>query len=468
MPFLSQEDEELKKEQGAPQVSGQSTVLNAPQAAQKPGAPASSGQFKNLQTYLEANKPQAQQMGQKVIGAAEESAKEAQQKQQQFTAIKPTETQAQTQESIKSFYEGPTNKEQYQALKQTGGYTGPQSYLETPEWQEAQKSTQQASEKIGQLQNQTGFERAVAQQYARPQYGAGAQRLDAALIRGEQQSKQAAEQAYQKWGNLTNLLNQSIDPVQQQIAQNLQTAQANRELIPRVESQYVEDIYSPIAQRAAEISASNRERINQMQQDLTGFDFDSKRLSELGLSAGDVLYGTSLSNYLNVNPYASDLKARDVATQSEREKWSNLMNLIGGQDDRIRDTGASISPYEFNKAGFQQARAENQQRYENVAKNQPASSSITLDPGSSGLGLPDTLKQAMGTMNLEELANAIQTGSIPTGYGGAFTPNSGFGKQIMDQYNMIRNTFGANQIINVGDTGIVPTYTSPITGGLKG
>lgn len=482
MPFLAQDEEELKKEQGIPQVSGQSAVINVPQAAQKPGAPASSGQFKNLQTYLDANKEQAQQMGQKVVGSAEQSAQEAQQQQSEFQAAKPQAVQQQSAESLaQSYYDNPNaKKEDYTALKSTGGYTGPKSYSEMADYQEAQAATKKASEQVGQLQNQAGFEQAVAQQYARPQYGQGAKRLDAALIRGEDTSKKAAEQAYQKWGNLQNLLDQSINSVQSQIEQNLQTAQKNKDLIygttetPGAEQQYVENLYNPIAQRAEQTRTRNQAQIDALQQDITDLDLSPETRAALGLSVGDVLYGTSLQNYLNINPDATTLTPGGVATAEERLKWSNLMNLIGGTDTRLGGNAQNMSPFEFQSQQFQVDRAANQQKYENVTKNQPAASAITINTGDSGLGLPYTLQSAMNNMNLEELANAIMSGTIPTGYGGTFNPNSGFGKQIIDQYNMIRNTFGANQQVTGQDIqlnkdlNLTPEYNLPITGGLKG
>ena len=473
MPFLSQDDEELKKQQGPQAISGQSTVLNAPQAAQKPGAPASSGQFKNLQTYLDANKEQAQQMGQQVVGSAEQSAQEAQQKQSQFQAAKPQDVQQQSAESLaQSYYENPNaKKEDYAALKSTGGYTGPKSYNEMADYQAAQAATKKASEQVGQLQSQTGFEQAVAQQYERPQYSQGAKRLDASLIRGEEQSKKAAEQAYQKWGNLQNLLDQSINPVQSQIEKNKQIAQANRELIsgPQgAEQQYIENLYNPIAQRAEQLRTENQQRINNLQQDITDLELSPETLAAMGLKHGDVLYGTSLQNYLNINPDATTLTPGGVATEEERTKWSNLMNLIGGADDRIKPgTQQNLNPYEFRSSEFQQARAENQRKYEDVAVNTPAANNLTIDVGSSGLGIPSNLQNAMNTMNLEELANAITKGTIPTGYGGSFNPNSGFGKQIMDQYNIIRNTFGANQRITNPEMNAIQTSTGFLTGGIK-
>jgi hypothetical protein len=144
------------------------------------------------------------------------------------------------------------------------------------------------------------------------------------------------------------------------------------------------------------------------------------------------------------------------------------MNLIGGADDRIKPgTQQNLNPYEFRSSEFQQARAENQRKYEDVAVNTPAANNLTIDVGSSGLGIPYNLQNAMNTMNLEELANAITKGTIPTGYGGSFNPNSGFGKQIMDQYNIIRNTFGANQRITNPEMNAIQTSTGFLTGGIK-
>lgn len=471
-PFLSQDEEELKKEQGAPQViSGQSAVINAPQAAQKPGAPASSGQFKNLQTYLDANKEQAQQMGQKVVGSAEQSAQEAQQQQSEFQAAKPQAVQHQSAESLaQSYYDNPNaKKEDYTALKSTGGYTGPKSYVEMADYQEAQAATKKASEQVGQLQSQTGFEQAVAQQYARPQYNQGAKRLDAALIRGEDTSKKAAEQAYQKWGNLQSLLDQSINPVQSQIEQNLQTAQANKELVPQAEQQFTENLYNTYAQRASEENKKNADTINFITEDLKDNKLSPQSLALLGMSTGQSTYGVDLGKYLTSDQ--TSLTAKDVMNPEERTKWQNLANLIDSGDTRLSGTPLSVAPVGYNKEALRSeiesmAPIAQQQTSEILARWSPGS----LNAGKSG-GLT---WEGQKNINFQDMLNMNMNPQQYNQWLSQVTAQGANGYQPLDDANLSRlqQDYDAymklNTKIGLEGENVINTPTGLITGGLKG
>lgn len=460
MPFLTQDEEELRKEQGAPQISGQSSVINAPMAPQKQGAPASSGQFKNIQTYLDVNKEQAKQMGQNIVGSAQQAAQEASSAQEAFKAAKPQETQGQTAETLtQSYYSNPNaNKQEYQTLKSTGGYSGPSSYLDMATYGTAQEKTQKAAEKVGQLQNQTGFEQAVAQQYSRPQYGQGAKRLDAALIRGEDSSKKEAEKTYQQWGNLQDLLNQSVDPVQQQIQKNLDTAYANKQLIggPQgAEQRYVDAEYQKYLDRAAEQNKSNIELRDRLKADLQDNVLSQETISLLGLTPGTETYGLNLADLLRFDE--TTLQAKDVVTADERSNWQNLMNLIDRTDSSIGESGTTLTPPKIDRTSLNATDAE----VKTIAKNTP----IT---GFAGI------QEKLGNVS-----DFWQSGMTPEQYvrnrystSGADL-NSGYVRDSMNEaINFLNNFISTykigNRIEDVTDTTIKTPSGSLITGGLKG
>ena len=470
MPFLAQDEDELKKQQSGQQISGQSTVLNAPQAAQKPGAPASSGQFKNIQTYLNANKEQAQQMGQQVVGSAEQSAQEAQQKQSQFQAAKPHDVQQQSAESLaQSYYDNPNaKKEEYTALKSTGGYTGPKSYNEMADYQAAQTATKKASEQVGQLQSQTGFEQAVAKQYERPQYSQGAKRLDASLIRGEEQSKKAAEQAYQNWGNLQNLLDQSVTSVQQQIEQNLATSQANKTLLPQAEEDYIQKLNAEYEQRATEQNKANKQNIDAIKADLADNLLTEESLKKSGLNLGQNIYDLNLQDFLRYDE--TPLQAKDVLTDQERANWDKLTNLLDREN--LYKSGITVNPTTIDRESLNNALANASSVYEPQLQ-----ALLNKDYGISGSGwigtdegtfqeLLNTYYDATGRLNPgtanSALGQALLTGDTSRLYPSDLQKYNDL--QFWLKYNKQLGLEGSNVINAPAGSGL----TRPITGSLKG
>lgn len=469
MPFLS-EDEELKKQQGPQSISGQSTVLNAPQAAQKPGTPASSGQFKNLQTYLDANKEQAQQMGQQVVGSAEQSAQTAKKEQEEFSADKPGQVTAYTPETLETdFYKNPNaKKEDYAALKSTGGYTGPTSYLDMASYNEAADATKKASEKIGQLGSQSGLETAVGQHYERPQYTTGARRLDAALIRGDTESKKMAEKTYSAWNNLQSLLDQSVNPVQQQIEQNLAASQANKQLVPQAEQQYIENLYNTYAQRAAEENKKNQDTINFITEDLKDNKLSPQSMALLGMSSGQSTYGVDLGKYLTSDQ--TILGAKDVMNPEERISWQNLVNLIDSGDTRLSDTPLSVTPVGYNRAALQSeiesmAPIAQQQTSEILSRWSPGS----LNAGKSGgltwegqknINFQDMLDMGMNPQQYNQWLSEITA----QGYRGYQPLDDAYLNKLQQDYDTYMKL---NTKIGLEGENVINTPTGIITGGLK-
>lgn len=470
MPFLSQDDEELKKQQGPQAISGQSTVLNAPQAAQKPGAPASSGQFKNLQTYLDANKEQAQQMGQQVVGSAEQSAQEAQQNIKSYEGAAPgTVKQYDAGQLESEFYKNPNaTTEQYQTLKSTGGYTGPKSASEVSGYQQAQESTKAAKEKIGQLGTQSGVEQAAAQQFARPGYSAGAQRLDATLLRRNPDIAGQAAQLQQDWGGLENMLNQANTSVEQRTKSASDVAFVNKQLLPQVEQKYVENLYSGYQQRANEKNLSNQELINRVQEDLKDNILSAETLSLMGLSPNTSTYGLNLGDYLQTNN--TQLQANDVLNAQEREDWKNLMNLIGSSDNRLSQNGLTVNPASFDieryKSDLKSMEPVAQQKLSDImgrwGKNRarPSSGGFTYE-GDINASFEDMLSKGMGP---DEYNQWLKKQSLAgrTGYDSYSDSEL---SQLKNDYN---EYLKLNKKIKREGENLIDNSIGRVTGGLKG
>lgn len=136
MPFLSNSgltDDEQQKKQLAEQqgqstsqnISGVSTSLAPTNGTAGKGVAQSSGRFTNLQSYVDANKEQAADMGTKVASDVSTTADQATGSIDAFKQAAPTEIAAKNEQDLNTDYYGNANanKSDYDGFKASGGST---------------------------------------------------------------------------------------------------------------------------------------------------------------------------------------------------------------------------------------------------------------------------------------------------------------------------------------------------------
>lgn len=470
MPFLQQDEEELKKQQGPQSLTGQSTVINSPMEPQKSGSPASSGQFKNLQTYLDANKEQGQAMGQNVIGSIDQTAQGALEKQSAFANEKPQSVSTKSANDLENeFYNNPNaKKEDYSALKNTGGYSGPASYNDMTSYQDAANATNEASRKLNMLGSQSGVESAVGEQFARPNYNQGAKRLDATLIRREPNIKSIAEDTRSKFSNISSLLDSTKNDMQSQIDSNLQAANLNRQLVPNAENEYLNRLQNTYNTRAEEQNAANQKNIDAIRADLSDNLLNEESLRKSGLNLGQNIYDLNLQDFLKTDN--TQLQAKDVLTSDERNSWSNLMGLL--DKENLYKSGLDVTPTSIDKEALNSALASAASTYEPQLQ-----ALLNKDYGVSGSGW-------LGTDNgtFKDLLNKYYdpmghinpgTGDSALGKALATGDTSQLGPNGLQQYNDLQFWLKYNKQLGMEGANVINApagsgLTRPITGSLKG
>lgn len=336
MPFAIATDEEKKQtaqqEAGGPSISGTSTAVNLPgqNAGQMaaPKGPAKSGQFQNIQKYLSANQPQAEQMAQKVAGGVEKEVGEAQQAGQQL-AGGVQQVQAYNPQDVLGNLPGATEeqKKTYQATKQTGGYTGPSDISGLQGYNPFAQEKEQALTAVGQAGTEVGQRELLKKTFARPEYSKGMTALDQALLSQTPGGRAQIEALGQKYGKLGEFLGGQEQAAQQAIGAAQQQAQQNIAAFAPLEQQAQQAILSPIEQRAAEINEQQK-AFERYQQDLSDLKLNQETLQALGLAPGQRIFDVNLANYIQ-GPM-SQATTQNIATAQERQKYNDLMNFIGG------------------------------------------------------------------------------------------------------------------------------------------
>lgn len=333
MPFAApiQTDEEKKNQEGQSQnvsgVSGGFAGTNVPGQEAGSQKKQGSGKYTNIQQYLDANKQQAGQMGSQIAQNVEGQAQEAQQK------VGALDTQAPKVEAYnvnEKIQQAPqmtdVEKQQYKTVKKTGGYTGPATVDQVSGYQEAQKASQKAAQNVANAGTESGQQELLKQQYNRPSYSAGQNRLDQVLLQNSADSRSQLENLSNKYSGIDKLFDTTTQKVGTAINEAQKQALANRQAFAGAEEQARKAFIDPLQKRAQETMLSNADLQKRVAADLQDEVLSQETMDLLGLNEGTRLFDTDLSKYLNVDQ--TQLGANDVATQEERQRYKMLADLF--------------------------------------------------------------------------------------------------------------------------------------------
>jgi hypothetical protein len=447
MPFApsSPQDEELKKKQGESQatnVSGSSTSFSTGVPGQESAAPKdqkSSGQYANIQSYLDANKDQADTMGTQISSNIENKGSEAKTAVEVFGAKAPKVAEYDPNAALGRVTSlNDQEKQDYRTQRQTGGYSGPQSIDQAEGYADTQKKAQEAATLAKNAASETGQQQLLKDTFSRPTYSAGQNKLDQVLLQGSAGSKQALQGVASKYGNLDQLFNDAQNNFGASINSAKAQALKNKENISAAEKAAREGLINPIQQRAAEQNSANQALIGRAQGDLQDETVAGDLLAQLGLNEGQNLFDLNLGNYLGTD--ATQVGLNQAANAEERAKYAALANLFEDQSmNQIDANGKAVTPISFDKERFGKDTAAKQAEYDNAYNNQ--------DLGISGFVGPATpVKVQQGIQNYRNnAAQALATGDQTVA--NFYTRNADIMQQKLDAFN---NSFKINRKVQKG------------------
>lgn len=352
MPFRLDEHVETQAQPtAAPNISGVSTSLgvNVPSGKGK-AAPQKSGQFQNIQQYLQANQPQAEQMAGKVAGQVETAATEAQKSGEQLAAEAPKIGEYKPEEVLGTVVGGtaaPAAKEQYTKTRQTGGYEGPQDITGLGSYAQEQQKAAKAQEAVQAAQTETGQRGLLQQAYGRAGYGgqSGQNILDQALFAQSQAGRETITGLGQKYAGLANVLKGYESQAGQQLKESQAQAAKNIAAFAPAETAARTGLISPIEQRAAE--ANKQLEYQAAVEDLQDLHLNPETLAMLGLSANQRVYNANLGSFIGAPTQQATVQ--NIATEQERQKYNDLMNFIGANPQDLALGQATYKPVEIKQ-----------------------------------------------------------------------------------------------------------------------
>ena len=363
MPFVAPtnfDEDEKKKQQGgggAVNVSGESSsfATNVPgqEAAGKSGSPQkSSGQYTNIQSYLDANKTQADQMGQKITDDVSTQADDAQSK---INSYQGQQIKAETYDPNEAIGRATdlqdAEKAKYKEVKQTGGYTGPQSVDQAQGYQETQTAAQKASQNIKNAGSEFGQQQLLKDTYSKPTYSAGQNKLDQVLLANSAGSKQNLQGLTQKYAGIDQALSGANQKVGDSINAANAQAQAQKQAFVSAEDQARNALLNPINKRVEEANLNNPALINRVTNDARDYNLSKETMDLLGLNEGTELYDSQIGNYLNLDGRAATYD--NMANTDERKRYGALQSLFDDPSmQQITADGTAISPVSLDRERF--------------------------------------------------------------------------------------------------------------------
>jgi len=397
MPYAQTnlKDEELKKQQvagSAPNISGTSNSFATGVPGQEPSKK-SSGQYANIQSYVDANKDQAGEMGKNIASNVEQKGQDAQTRVDNLSksvskigAYDPNSVIG----KITGYNQNPwdpnsgperpeiTNEEkkQYQTMKQTGGYTGPSDISGISGYQDTQTKAIAAAQAAKGASTEQGQQALLKETYAKPSYTAGQNKLDQVLLGGSQDGKQAIQSAANKYSGLEDLFKDTSTQLGNTINENINTALLNKEAFNPLETQAKSALLGEIQKQAMEQTAQNKSLADRALASLNNnTSIDDDILQRIGLRTGQNIYDLNLKDYLTTDYTPSDLN--NAATNDQRIKYQQLADLFGDQSmNAIDNTGKPINAISFDNEkllkdlpGARTAYQQSNQQYNGVVKN---------------------------------------------------------------------------------------------------
>lgn len=389
MPFAApimddENDPNKKNQQNGVNISGQSTTFATNVPGQESGnSPKGkgSGQYANIQSYLDTNKDQADQMGQKITTNVAKEADDATAKVQDFSSKAPTVQAYDPNEAIKKATAlNDQEKAQYKDVKKTGGYTGPATVDGVEGYQDVQKAASSAAQNVQNAGTETGQQQLLKKTYARPQYSAGENRLDQVLLQNSAGSRANLENLSQKYAGIDKLFNDASINVGNKINEATKVAAANRGSFVDAEKAARDALINPIQVRADQANATNKDYVKRIQEDAADEILSEETLKALGLSEGTRLFDMNINDY--ITPDLTQVGLNNAATADERQKYAALASLFDDPTmSQITADGKEIKPISFSDK-FAKDQAAKQAWFDDYAKNTTGSfkKNFILDP----------------------------------------------------------------------------------------
>jgi hypothetical protein len=401
MAFYNDQDEENQTDPNqGPQTGPETGIIGAdggsgggsssPKAA---GSPDKGGNFVGLQTYLNANKPQAAKLGEQTAGVVASSADQAR---NQITGLNTQFNQDVDKNTINKD-ETATNQigagaetldaDQRNQLKKqyNAQYRGPSGLADYGDkYTGAVGASNKANQNLAAAQTEEGRGTLINQINSAPrtqgvttfdnillQKGVGRDKLDQVVNQNKDLKdmlSKAEQDAVTKVGRVDDPTTPDIDESAGAIGTTAKTkADTNKSVQDALNAW--KGGFDTRLKEAQDTGLQNR--ITEDLGDGNNY-FSEETMNQLGLNPNDTLFHVNPNDY--INPFsASDITPSNLATTSDYNRYGALADIAGIQDPYLNQANigqAGTAPgFSVNKQGFLNDLAAAKNNYENIYAN---------------------------------------------------------------------------------------------------
>lgn len=405
MAFLEEDENKV----GIPGIGPQGAFIGtgAPSPGPSTTAPIGSGSFTNLQQYIEANRPKAQELGQKIAGGISQEAEQLRgevagqrettlgagsqisQEQQRIEQAQPFVTQA-----IEQAGTGPTDTERFSRILggQGGVEAGPdlsQERQQAQALQERSKELSTAGGRFSELGRLVGGKSAT--------YSAGQRALDELMLTGAPNRAQQIKQARAA----TAGLGEQVGTLGTDVTARLAEQQAARGELAGTAAEQLEAARTGLTETTAEqlaaAKATGAEDYQRILASLQSGQLSAEDLQTLGLTEGQQSYNISPEDFLT---QAGDPTLTGVSTPEQVARYQMLQQLSGQTGPGIyggidpTTAGQYGGGYAFDQPAFAGAAQEAGAEYR--AKTEPLLQ--TLQQFAGARTVPKEFNQALANV----------------------------------------------------------------------
>lgn len=367
----SQDNNPQPMAKGTSASAGVSTQQAQPQQKQSSAAPSKSGQFTNIQSYLQANKQGAQQLGQNVAQKTGQKAAAglqtlSQAKQESLQGVQQQaqqgqQAQQQAQQAVQNIRQGQQQAD-YGQLEQQARQGLSDQYkksVEESQFKNLQNLTnkqQEFKDLAQQTRTSTGQQAILEREFKRPTYTQGQSRLDTLLLGSSKEGQQGLSKARQELSQYNPELQRSIGQFEQertnkaeQLNQGMQQLQQR---IADATNQGVDasadiSLYAQLKQQADQLNAQRAAETKQITTDdalnaLQSAGYKVRSLNDLVTIPGTNVRIKAGDLARNPNFFKESFKEADVSNVNQEAL--NRLNILNRLGNVAEIQGSTLDP----------------------------------------------------------------------------------------------------------------------------
>lgn len=330
------------------QPVGSNSSIDANSGSPTTKGPTSSGRFTNIQSYLKANNGQSEALSNKLSNLGTQTQQKFDTAKTDFNKEAATAQVPLNQGIIDTAASNPSNFSQIantadkQAFNRmlAGNYTGPVSLGN-------QEQLNLNAQNYKTLANQGGTESGrfnlLKTFFNRPNYTRGQQTLDNLMVQADKNQLKQLQANRTQAAQLTNNINTATNQAQATAKQYAdEAAKAKTNILDKFTTN-VNDWNNQLKQKAESAQQVRNNYYEQLQRELQNNQLSNDTLNSLGLTPGQKLYNTDLSQYITTNPNLR-ASAQNVALTSDYDKFAAVRNLLG--DSTPQDVDKILNRYQ--------------------------------------------------------------------------------------------------------------------------